>query len=134
MSEKKPGYAYNSTLRGPSKPMNKVNAKRRAKRESEGRVYGPHHDFVATLPCVLAELHSHTCGFTSSQRSVCGHHLKTVKTGGEDWNNQVPVCALAHLEFHAAGSVSVMCDRYGLDFRSIACEVTAAYAAEQDEP
>lgn len=131
---KKPRYMPGSTLRYPDKPMNKVNAKRRAQRESEGLVYGPHHDYMRTLGCVLADVdHGHHCVFTKEQPNVVGHHLKSVGSGGEDRNNQVPVCGAGHIEFHGYG-IFAMCDMYGVDFRSLACEYTERYDREAAPP
>ena len=98
-----------------------VNKERRKRRADAGLVYGEHHRHVATLPCVLQGLPGHHCW-----GDVCGHHLKTVATGGEDRRNQVPVCTSAHAEFHAR-PLSEMCERYRRDFRSLACEITEDY-------
>jgi hypothetical protein len=104
-----------------------VNLERQKRRQEEGLVKGPHHHWIANEPCVLAGAPGHVCGFTEDQPAICGHHLKTIGSGGEDRNNEVPVCALAHIEFHAAGSISRMCDRHGRDFRSIACIYTERF-------
>lgn len=106
--------------------VKRFNRRRLAKRKAENLVYGTHHKAMARFACVLIGSNGHVCGPAPKQRKVCGHHLKTVATGGEDRNNEVPVCGLAHLEFHAAGSVSVMCNRHGKDFRSMAVEYTLA--------
>ena len=116
--------AYNSTLPAPTKPMPKVNEARRARREAEGRVYSEHHEWIATQPCVLAGLQGHKC-----MGIVVGHHLKTVGSGGEDRNNQVPVCESAHSLFHDK-PLSEVCRQFHKDFKSIACIYTEQFDRE----
>lgn len=126
---KKPPYAHNSTMRGPSKPMNKVNAKRRAQRESEGLVYGEIHLFTKRLPCVLSDVDGHVCDFYPNPSGCDSHHVRSVGSGGQDENNTVPMCGAAHDEVHRLG-LTTWCEKYGRDLRSIACEVTARFYAE----
>lgn len=133
MSGKPPRYMPGSTLRYPDKPMNRVNAKKRAMRESEGLVYGPLHQWTKRLPCVLAGHELHVCEFYADRRVIESHHaVETVGAGGQDRNNCLPCCPALHDEFHRRGLVG-MCERYRRDFRSIACDLTAEYDAEAGE-
>ena len=120
--------AFNSTLARPERPMNKVNESRRARREEADLVYGTHHEWIGTLPCVLAGLQGHVCEWYDGIPTV-GHHLKSVGSGGEDRRNQIPVCGKAHAEFHAE-PLSTVCRRWHRDFRSIACELTEQFDRE----
>jgi hypothetical protein len=125
----KPRYAHNSTLRAPSKEMARFNPEKRARRESEGLVYGPLHVWTKTQPCILAGHELHVCEFYGDRKGIESHHVKSVGSGGQDENNVLPTCPALHDEFHRMGLVS-MCERYRMDFRSIACEVTARYERE----
>lgn len=108
---------------GSRRDLPPVNRGRQKRRRAAGLVYGPHHEWMKGRPCVLTGLHR-------CMGPVTGHHLKSVGSGGEDRNNQVPVCEAAHREFHDR-PLSEMCDRYGWDFRSIACEYTARFDRER---
>lgn len=129
MKPKKPPYMPGSTLRRPSKEMRRVNPERRARRESEGLVYGEIHEFTKRLPCILADHTEHCCEFYPDRREVESHHVKSVGAGGQDRNGTVPLCPGGHDEAHRRGLVG-MCEKYGRDLRSLACEVTAEFDAE----
>jgi hypothetical protein len=110
--------------------MRRVNPERRARRESEGLVYGEIHEFTKRLPCTLEGHGDHTCDFyPPERRGVESHHVKSVGAGGQDRNGTVPLCPAAHDEVHRLG-LTTWCDRYRMDLRSIACEVTARFDAE----
>lgn len=134
---KKPPYAPNSTLRGASKPMRRFNPEKRARRESEGLVYGDLHKWIKGQECAGAGHPLHICEYYPPERRwVESHHLKSVGSGGEDRNNCVPCCPAFHDEFHRRG-LTGMCEHYGRDWRSIACEYTEDYdeaMAEGEEP
>ena len=121
--------AWNSTLNASDKPMRKVNPERRARRESEGLVYGPLHEWTKRQPCILAsENVIHHCESYPGRGFIESHHVKSVGAGGEDYNNTLPVCAAGHDEFHRRG-LTGMCETYRRDWHSIACEVTAQWEA-----
>lgn len=120
--------AFNSTLRVGG-PLRKVNEERRARREQEGRVYGPLHDWIKTQPCDLAGRQGHTCRFYEDRPRIESHHIKTVATGGEDRNNTVPLCPAGHDEAHAL-PLGDWCRKHHRDFRSVACDYTARFDAE----
>lgn len=125
--------AWNSTLPAPTKGLPKVNKERRARRESKGRVYGELHRWTMRQPCILAsENVIHQCKSYPGRGFIESHHVKSVATGGEDYNNTLPVCAAGHDEFHRRG-LTGMCETYRRDWRSLACEVTAQYLAEATE-
>lgn len=128
---KKPPYMPGSTLRRPAKPMARFNPDKRARRESEGRVYGGLHAWTKRQACVLSDHPEHACGFYGDRRVVESHHVRSVGSGGEDENNTLPACPVLHDEFHTLG-LTRMCERYGKDFRSLACEVTDQYVRERD--
>jgi hypothetical protein len=109
--------------------MNRVNAKRRAQRESEGLVYGELHEWTKRQACILEDHPEHVCQFFSDRRAIESHHVRSVGSGGQDENNTLPVDPGLHDSFHRLG-LTRMCERHGLDFRSLACEVTARYVAE----
>lgn len=127
--EKKPPYAHNSTMRGPKKPMNKVNQRRRAKRESDGLVYGDLHEWTKRQPCILADHPDHACAFYPDRKNVESHHVKSIGSGGKDENNTVPLCPRGHDEAHCLG-LTRLCEKYHRDFRSLACEVTEAFRVD----
>lgn len=129
MTDRTRRYAHNSTLHASDKPMPRFNAKRRAQREAEGRVYGPLHEWTRRQPCILFDRPGHVCHFPLGRRFIESHHVKSVGSGGEDENNTLPVDPILHDEFHALG-LTRMCEKYGLDFRSLACEVTARFGRE----
>jgi hypothetical protein len=126
-------YAHNSTLPAPTNQMRKFDPERRARRESEGLVLGDHHAWIKRQPCELYDHPDHTCGFYPDRPRIEGHHLKTRGSGGQDRDNEIPVCPVGHDELEAAGNVSSQCERFGRDFRSIACEYTARFDAEMEE-
>lgn len=129
---KKPPYAPGSTLRKPDKPMARFNPERRARRESEGLVYGEIHEYTKRLPCVLADREDHICDFYPNPHGCESHHVKSVGSGGQDENNTAPMCGAAHDEVHRLG-LTRWCEKYGRDLRSIACEVTARFHAAMAE-
>lgn len=125
-------YAHNSTLPAASKPMARFNAEKRARRMSENRVYGSHHQRIKQELCVEYGNPLHDgCEFYNDRPSkgIEPHHLVSVGAGGEDRNNEVPCCHKLHDEFHRLG-LTEMCERYRKDYRSIACEYTAMIDAE----
>jgi len=129
---KKPPYAFNSTMRAPSKPMNRVNPERRARRESEGLVYGELHEWTKRQPCILAGHGLHQCEYYAPERrGVESHHVKSVGSGGQDRNTTLPTCPALHDEFHRLG-LTAICEKYRMDFASLACEVTERYDAEAE--
>lgn len=105
--------------------MNKVNESRRQRREAEDLIYGSHHSWIGSLPCVLADVDGHRCEWFDGIPTV-GHHLRSVGSGGEDRRNEVPVCGLAHAEFHAL-PLSAICRKYHRDFKSMASEYTERF-------
>lgn len=86
-------------------PLKPVNKARKAKRKADGLVYGPYHDFVGTLPCLLRTNVIHMCRGT-----VRGHHIVSVGAGGVDEGNEVPLCDAGHTlsmkSVHALGRES----------------------------
>lgn len=103
------------------KAVKRVNAKRKAKRAAEDRVYGSFFRYVRTLPCAIAG--EHECGGT-----VDGHHIKSVGAGGEDANNCVPLCRFAHTEIHMIGAARFN-DKY---FNDLHLYARAIYQRWQD--
>lgn len=116
--------------------MRRVNPERAARREEADLVYGTHHAFVKEGACdVRGRQRSngsiHECGFFADRPNIEGHHIKSVGSGGEDRNNEVPLCPAAHDEAHSM-SVSEWCRLYHRDFRSVACEYTAQFDQLED--
>lgn len=128
MSDRRP-RAHNSTLRVPAKPMRKVNEDRQRRREEADLVYGTHHEWIKTLPCDLDGRQGHTCRYYDDRPRVEGHHIKHVGSGGEDRNNEVPLCPGGHDEAHAL-PLTAWCRKYHRDFRSVACDYTNQFDAE----
>lgn len=125
------GYMPGSTFRYPKKEMRRFNPDKRERRQSEGKVMGDHHEWIKRQPCELADHPAHRCGFYPPERPVIeGHHLKTRGSGGQDRDNEIPCCPVAHDELHAAGDVSAQCERFGRDFRSIAVMYTEDFDEE----
>ena len=113
--------------------MNKVNKARLERRERDDRVYGSHHSFIKEGACDVrlrqrANGSIHECGFFADRPNIEGHHIKSVGSGGEDRNNEVPLCPAAHDEAHSL-SVSDWCRLYHRDFKSVA----AIYTEQFDE-
>lgn len=96
--------------------MRRVNWKRRKKRQDEGLVYGPYHQWIATKPCILSGVREHKC-----IGDVVGHHIRSVGAGGQDYGNEIPVCALAHLSIETLGRLT-FCRRWCV---SVTAEVKA---------
>lgn len=56
-------------------------------------------DYIKELPCISCEDHSN---------DVCGHHLKTVGSGGHDVpHNLMPLCKSCHMLIHQLGTSSM---------------------------
>lgn len=72
-------------------------------------VYGPYHEWMAGLPCLLRDHPEHRCA-----GRVAGHHVRSVGAGGKDLGNEVPLCERAHREVHRVGRES-FADRYEVD-------------------
>lgn len=106
-----------------------MNPERRARRESEGLVYGELHQWTKRQPCILEDHPLHVCEFYPDRKGIESHHVKSIGSGGQDENNTVSFCPGAHDEAHRLGLVR-MCEKYHRDFRSLACEVTARFCAE----
>lgn len=134
MTKKPRPYMPGSTLRRPEKEMRRFNPEKRARRESEGLVYGELYDWAKRQQCVGSghELHPRCEYYPPERRGNEGHHPKTIGSGGQDRNNILTCCPLLHDEFHRLG-LTQMCDRYKMDWRSVACELTEAYDRETGE-
>lgn len=107
----------------------RVNAKRQAKREAEGKVYGEYHDAMARMPCILAGRGGARC-----YGKVAGHHVVPVARGGEDFGNETPLCAGHHVL--GAYAVHVMGDEsfdahWGLSQAALAAEIGRRYESEE---
>ena len=116
--------------------MARVNESRRARREEEGRVYGPVHEYVKSLSCDVAGRQRrdgtiHVCAFYEDRPNVESHHVKHVGSGGEDFNNTLPLCPKAHDEAHAL-PVTEWCSLYHRDFRSVCCEYSTRFYQEME--
>lgn len=76
-------------------PLPKRNAKRAKKRRDDGLVYGWYHRAVMKLPCAVAEYgkRPHRC---DPLDPIDGHHDVTVKNGGKDEMNEIPLCRSLH--------------------------------------
>lgn len=74
-------------------PLPRRNAKRAKKRKDDGLVYGWYHREVMKLPCAVAEYgkRPHVC-----EGPIDGHHDVSVKRGGKDEMNEIPLCRLLH--------------------------------------
>jgi hypothetical protein len=82
---------------GRSKPIPKKNAKRKARRMADDKVYGSYFRYVKDFPCAVQGEGVECFG------EVTGHHLKSVGSGGQDAGNLVPLCAGHHTEIHTIG-------------------------------
>lgn len=82
-------------------------------------VYGPYHDWVGTLDCLIGERPDHRCA-----GRVTGHHVRSVGAGGKDRGNEVPLCERAHREVHRVGRETFE-GRYGIDLRRWARKLAA---------
>lgn len=118
--------SFNSTLNAPTRPIAKVNKARQERREREGLVYGPIHDFVKSQPCVLVGNQHHRCGFFADRPRIESHHIKAVGAGGQDENNTVSVCPVLHDELESK-PLSEVCRKYHIDFKSTAAELTLRF-------
>lgn len=116
-------YAHNSTLRVPRAPMKKRNEERQQRRQEADLVYGTHHQAIKTFTCDLIDHQHHKCGYFEDRPKVEGHHLRSVGSGGEDRNNEIPACPVLHDEFERT-PLSEMCRKYHRDFKSVACDYT----------
>jgi hypothetical protein len=70
--------------------------KERLERIRGKHTYGPYHQWMSTLQCILAVYPDHKCMKYADGTWVKGHHVLPVGRGGQDWRNEVPVCNLAH--------------------------------------
>jgi len=109
------------------KELPAVNKERRKRRADAGLVYGPYHRWIKQQPCALAGHPRHRCGYYEDRPGVEGHHLKHVGNGGQDRDNELPLCPVGHDHAHALGSISALCEHYGRDFRTIAALYTEDY-------
>lgn len=108
-----------------SKPLPPSNAKRKAKRKAEKKVYGPGWKWISqNLPCAALGHPDHRC----IGARCPAHHLETVGSGGQDEENCVPACVQLHTEMHQ--SEDRVETRYGLDLKAIAVEAWAKYREE----
>lgn len=103
--------------------MNKVNVERQKRREEADLVYGTHHDWIKTLTCDRAGAQNHRCRFYDDRAITEGHHLRSVGSGGQDRNNEIPCCPGLHDEFEGT-PLSDMCRKYHRDFKSVASDYT----------
>lgn len=118
-------YMHNSTFRVARQGLNKVNWDKRNRRSDEDLVKGSHHRAIMTFPCALADdPQKMPCASYTGRAPIEGHHLKTVGSGGQDRDNEIPVCNAHHDECHRAGDISSQCERFKRDLRSLACEYT----------
>ena len=103
-----------------------------ARRVEEDRVYGSHHQAIKAFPCDLQDNQHHKCGFFEDRPRIEGHHLKSVGSGGEDENNEIPCCPVLHDEFERNPLID-MCRTYHRDFKSVACDYTRRIYNEEAE-
>lgn len=72
-------------------------------------VYGPYHEWISGLRCLLSDHPDHRCA-----GRVAGHHVRSVGAGGTDQGNEVPLCGRAHREVHRVGR-ETFGDRHDVD-------------------
>lgn len=72
-------------------------------------IYGPYHEWITGLECLLRGRADHRCA-----GRVVGHHVRSVGAGGVDPGNEVPLCDRAHREVHRVGRETFQ-DRYEVD-------------------
>ena len=89
------------------------------RRKTEGLVYGPYHDHVGMLQCII---NNDECW-----GAVSGHHVDPVGGDGKDKNNEVPLCEYHHIwECHEKGQPWFE-NEYSIDLKAIARKVWKEY-------
>lgn len=105
------------------------NPERQARRQDEGRVYGPFFRWVRENgACLLAGKPGHICTY-----GIDPHHIVTVGADGVDERNLAPLCRMAHtlspLSVHELSTE--MFERiWGVDLQAAADTLWAAYMGE----
>lgn len=79
--------------------------------------YGPYHEWVKTQPCIVTGRHG-----------AAAHHIKSVKSGGRDYGNQVALSPVLHAELHTVGPGKFQ-RKYGVDLESEADRLRAVWDA-----
>ena len=69
--------------------------------------FGPHAEYIRTLPCVAC----HLPGPSDP------HHVKSRGAGGKAENNLIPLCRVHHTEIHQQG-VKTFAKKWGLDLKA----------------
>lgn len=81
------------------RPINPERRQRmRTDPDGHQHTYGDYHRFVSKQPCLLRRVRRHHC-----IGEVSGHHIRTVGAGGRDYEQEVPLCAMAHLSHDHLG-------------------------------
>ena len=96
--------------------IRKVNPERRKRMRTdpdtgEQHTYGEYHQWVKTLRCSV-----------TFRTGVDAHHLKTVKSGGRDYRNLVPLRHDLHMELHTGG-ISKFERKWDIDLEHTAQDV-----------
>ena len=90
-------------------PLNPVNPERTKRMRTdaetgEQHTYGPYHRWIVEkCPCLV----------TFTTHNTVGHHLTTVKSGGRDYGNEIPLDYILHVELHDIGEER-FCEKYSL--------------------
>lgn len=92
--------------------------KERLERIRGKHTYGPYHQWITSHPCILSVFPDHTCMRYPDGKWVKGHHVVSVGAGGRDWENEVPVCMLAHALCETTWSKVEK--KYGISLRDVA--------------
>lgn len=90
--------------------------------ELELEVYGWIWREVSRLPCVARGHPAHSCGPPGP-----GHHVKTVGSGGRDYENVIPCCYALHMMCHGAiwgWTQRRVEEEFQLDLKQLAKEAT----------
>jgi hypothetical protein len=84
---------------------NNPERKKRMRTDPDGfqHTYGEYHEFVKTLRCCL-----------TGKSGPHAHHIKSVKSGGRDFGNQIPLAPTLHSELHQIGP-SRFQEKYDID-------------------